>query len=178
MRRACGRMSNRSLDHLEMRRRAEQESRMPLVLRSARREDAQLLFKWVNSPESIAAKLTTHEPIPWEVHESWLTARLGDPGTGLWIAERERKPVGQVRVQEAGGHLEVDIFVAAEERRKGLARRMLAALAAECEMRWHGWPLVARTRHDNIASQRLFSAAGYSLQERKEDHLVYVLRGP
>lgn len=146
-----------------------------MKLRPVRDSDARLMFDWVNSPESLAGKLETRDPIPWETHAKWFAARLADPDTRLWMAESDNRAVGQVRVQRTRTGLEIDVFVAAECRRRGLGRRMLAAAAAECAAHWPGLPLVAKVKLDNVASQRLFAAAGYALGQRKEDHLVYIL---
>lgn len=146
-----------------------------LRLRGAGAADARLLFDWVNRPESLATKLKTTGPIAWEVHQAWLAERLADPGSGLWIAELAGAPVGQARVERRGEALEVDIFVVPAARGRSLGRRILALLREECARRWPGLPLVARVRPHNLASVRLFAAAGYREKEVRDDHLVFVL---
>ena len=145
-----------------------------LRLRAAREGDARLLFAWVNRPDSLAAKLATEAAISWETHQSWLAARLADPSSALWIAEQDGRPVGQVRVERRERGLEVDIFVSAEARGRGVARRLLARAARACAERWPGLPLVARVKTGNLASERLFLAAGYALAEQRDDHRVYL----
>jgi RimJ/RimL family protein N-acetyltransferase len=147
---------------------------LALRLRAVHEGDARLLFAWVNRPDSLAAKLETDAAIPWETHQSWLAARLADPGSALWIAEQDGRPVGQVRVERREIGLEVDIFVTAEARGRGLARCMLARAARACADRWPGLPLVARVKTGNLASERLFLAAGYALARQRDDHRVYV----
>jgi len=144
-------------------------------LRVARQADAKLLFDWVNRPDSLAVKFDTQGPIPWETHAAWLAARLVDPDTGLWIIEQQGQPVGQVRFERREAGLEVDIFVTPEARGRGVALRMLAAAARSCAGRWPGLPLVARIKTGNVASERLFAAAGFVLAERRDDHAVYLL---
>jgi RimJ/RimL family protein N-acetyltransferase len=143
-------------------------------LRPASDEDARLLFEWVNRAESLELKLETGAAIPWETHAAWFAARLADPGTGLWIAEHDGAPQGQVRAQLRERGLEIDIYVTPEARRQGRGREMLAFAAEACAARWPGTPLVARIKTENLASQRLFAAAGYALAERQDDHLVYL----
>lgn len=145
-------------------------------LRPAGQGDARLLFEWVNRPESLEWKLETGAPIPWETHAAWFAARLDDPDSELWIAENEGRPLGQVRAQLGERGLEIDIYVTPEARRRGRARDMLAFAARECGRRWPGVSLVALIMTGNLASQQLFAAAGYALAERRDDHLVYLLK--
>lgn len=147
-----------------------------LRLRPAMPDDAELLFAWVNSPDSLAGKLSTGGPIPWETHQDWLQRKLKDPDCAIWIGEYADEPAGQVRVERRDGMLEVDVFVDRDKRGGGLGRTLLAALAAQCRERFPGDDLLARVKPDNIASQKLFRAAGYELSEERADHLVFTWR--
>lgn len=144
-----------------------------VALRAASPADADLLLSWVNSPESLAGKLKTRAPIAAEEHGAWFGTRLADPDCRLWIAEADGKPVGQARLEWRGGRSEIDIFIAPEFRRRGVAaavlRLALRSLAAERP----GTVAVARIRHDNPGSQALFRALGFRLAERHDDHSVF-----
>lgn len=144
----------------------------PVTLRPAAAADCDLLFGWVNRPDSLAASLKTSAPVPRATHEAWLAARLADRETGLWIAERAGAPVGQVRLQKKGHALEVSIFVEPGARGAGTATRMLDLARAEAAMRWPGLGLVARIKPDNAASRRLFVRAGYGRMVVERDHIV------
>ena len=144
----------------------------PVTLRPAAAADCDLLFGWLNRPDSLAASLKTSAPVPRATHEAWLAARLADRETGLWIAERAGAPVGQVRLQKKGHALEVSIFVEPGARGAGTATRMLDLARAEAAMRWPGLGLVARIKPDNAASRRLFVRAGYGRMVVERDHIV------
>ncbi len=144
----------------------------PVTLRPAAAADCDLLFDWVNRPDSLAASLKTSAPVPRATHEAWLAARLADPESGLWIAEREGAPVGQVRLQRKDAALEVSIYVAATARGAGTATRMLDLARAQAGKRWPGLVLVARIKSDNAASRRLFTRAGYGRMVVERDHIV------
>jgi RimJ/RimL family protein N-acetyltransferase len=147
-------------------------------LREATAADAELLFDWVNRPDSVSEKLCTNHPIPWATHLEWLATRLEDKRAAIWIAEQRGRAIGQARVQNAGVGLEVDIYVLAEGRRRGLGRRILGAVATKCAARWPGTPLIAKVKRDNHASQRLFAVAGYTPEEQNTDHVMFVLSPP
>ena len=144
----------------------------PVSLRPARAVDSGLLFDWVIRPDSLAGSLETAAPVLRAEHEAWFAARLTDADTSIWIAEREREPVGQVRLQRRGATLEVSIYVDGRARGTGTATRMLDLARAEAAKRWPGIGLVARIKPDNAASRRLFTRAGYGRMVVERDHVV------
>jgi L-amino acid N-acyltransferase YncA len=131
------------------------------ALRPATAADVDLLFDWVNRPDSLAAKLQTDAPVARDTHDDWFARRLADTDTAIWIAEQEGRPVGQVRLQLRTNALEVDIYVIPAARRAGTARKMLCAAAKASRQRWPDIPLRALVRHENAASLRLFQSAGF-----------------
>jgi len=144
----------------------------PVALRPATAVDSGLLFDWVNRPDSLAVSLKTGGPVGRDNHEAWFAARLADPDTGIWIAERDDVPVGQVRLQRRGVALEVSIYVDGAARGEGAAARMLDLARAEAGKRWPGVPLLARVKPDNAASRRLFTRAGYGRMVVARDHII------
>jgi len=144
----------------------------PVTLRPVSAADCGLLFDWVSRLDSLANSLRTSAPVTRAEHEAWFAARLADADTSIWIAERERKPVGQVRLQRRGATLEVSIYVDGAARGAGTATRMLDLARAEASKRWPGLGLVARIKPDNAASRRLFTRAGYGRMVVERDHIV------
>ncbi len=128
-----------------------------LRLRPATIEDARMLHKWVNEPDSLAQKNTTQEPVPWNVHNLWLEARVDDPGCTIEIVELEGDPAGQVRLElKTGGH-HVDIYIVPEQRGRGIAHVALQDVLSRVSDR----PLIAEVRRNNAASLRLFLGLGF-----------------
>jgi UDP-2,4-diacetamido-2,4,6-trideoxy-beta-L-altropyranose hydrolase len=143
-----------------------------IILREATMEDARQLFDWTNSADSLAASLETSTPIPWEEHLAWLSERLEDPGSIIWIAQLEDIPVGNVRLVNKTQGLEVAIYVALGQRKSGHALTMLKKARTEAPAQGLNGPLIARILSDNHASIRLFERAGYQHLETHDDHLV------
>jgi len=144
-----------------------------LALRPAATHDCDRLLDWANRPESLAGKLKTVDPIPRDTHEAWFAARLQSPDCRIWIAERDGRPVGQVRVErDAAGDAHVDVFVAPEGRGTGVAYAMLDEMVRAVAGIWPGVRLVARIRTDNAASRRLFAKAGYTAEATHADYVV------
>lgn len=142
------------------------------TLRPATTEDLHLLRRWRNDPAVVTASLSGRE-VTREEHRAWYLARLERPEPALWVATTEAGlPVGHLRLDaQANGDREVTISVAASRRGKGWGRALLAAAAA-----LPGGTLVAQVRGDNLASLRLFEAAGYR-REGEEDAVVRLRLG-
>ena len=95
--------------------------RAQVRLRPATDRDSGLLLELRNDPEAVRFSVSGRGVNPAE-HGDWLSARLADPSTHLWIAEEGRKPVGQVRVDVEDGTGTVSIGIAPSRRGRGLGR--------------------------------------------------------
>ena len=143
-------------------------------LRPATMADADLLLSWVNMPESLAASLKSNQPIARADHLAWLESVLADDGALIRIAEIENNPVGQVRLQQGEDGFEISIFVLNEARKKGVALDMVGYAIRELRNSCPGCRIIARVRHSNAPSRRLFECAGFFVEQILKDHFVYV----
>jgi pseudaminic acid synthase len=131
-----------------------------VTLRPALQADAALLRAWRNDPQTRAMSIHEGEVGAAE-HEAWLARSLASSERWLFIAERDGRPVGTVRLDADGpASVEVSLTVAPAERGNGYALALLRA--AEDEARRLGAVrITAVLRPDNVASRRAFEAAGY-----------------
>jgi RimJ/RimL family protein N-acetyltransferase len=143
-------------------------------LRPATAGDAGLLFDWLNAPDSIAASLDTRVPVAWDSHCRWLAERLADPAAQVWIVEVDGRTAGQVRLQDKGDGPEVALYVVGWVRGRGIAQAALADALAAGSHAWPGARAIARVRHDNPASRRLFERCGFTVFRTAADHDVLV----
>lgn len=145
---------------------------MSIALRKIRKDDADLLFAWVNRPDSLAGKLRTQRPIARAEHDAWFRERLADPDCRLWIVMVDDEPVGQLRFSRGGDGWEVDIYIEPTLRRQGLARVALAAGTAALRRERPGVRILARVKHGNDASRHLFERSGFRLVANAHDHVL------
>lgn len=133
---------------------------MGLDLRAASKDDAALLYSWVNDPEVRSASFST-APVPWVEHVSWLDRQRSDPDSALSIASDDHGPIGQFRAERRGREATVGVSIGASRR----GERWAAAVIDRCSQellarRWadvlHAW-----IRPANTASTRSFVRAGY-----------------
>jgi RimJ/RimL family protein N-acetyltransferase len=152
-------------------------SRSPLKseqvrIRPATSADSAEVLRWRNDQQAREQSRTT-EIITQDVHDAWFESVIEDPDRYLFIAELEGGvPFGQVRFDLlAGGSdvFEVSISIATEFRGQDLAIPTL--LQAEGQFRLDHSPrqLRAFVRLGNTISQRIFAAAGYSIDSTVND---------
>jgi len=139
------------------------------IVRSASRDDAELLWEWrrhVDAHSSRSGRTVTRAE-----HESWLASSLGRRDRVLLLVSDAVGDVGTVRWDElAPGDWEVSITVAPSRRGQGLARGLLGAGEAELTRGREVTAYLAVVHEDNEPSRRLFDAAGYLPdQPRDED---------
>jgi RimJ/RimL family protein N-acetyltransferase len=145
-------------------------------LRPADIADAAQLLAWRNDPATREASFTSDE-VTLPEHERWLTGRLDDPSSRLWIAVAGEKQVGQVRLDlRSGGQAEISISVAPEYRARGYAVEMLAAANREASREGLAEEIVARVRPGNRASRALFARAGYRTISESPTEIVLSVR--
>lgn len=131
-----------------------------LRLRPADAGDADRLLLWRNDAESVRFSESGRAVAP-EEHLRWFAARLEDPSSRIWIAERDAIPLGSVRIDVAAAVGAVSIAVAPQARGEGLGGRMLRLLRREIDDDFQVVALTALVREDNVASLRLFERAGF-----------------
>ncbi len=126
-------------------------------LRPATAEDARLLFDWRNEPLTRAMSVST-EPVTWEAHLQWLSARLARPEPGLYICEDDGSARGMVRIDDDQISYSIDLNF----RGKGAATRMLMLA------RHHFGPKRARIKRSNEASAKAAIKAGHTVEYIKD----------
>ena len=151
------------------------DSAHDLYLRRIRSSDIDLMFYWVNSPDSLRHKKKTQAPVKWSAHQQWFNDRLSDSDTRIWVIEKNHKPIGQVRVQLENGVLSIDIFIDPSQRCKGYGYKAIKMLIKQCHMIWPGVSVLAEVRNENYPSLSFFIRLGFQISADDEhvSQLVY-----
>ncbi|WP_181850001.1 GNAT family N-acetyltransferase [Thalassospira xiamenensis] len=146
---------------------------MTISVRQAAECDAELLFKWVNSPDSLAGKLLTSEPIKWSNHSRWFEKRLDSAKAHIWIIEESGTSIGQVRFEFSDGAYLVDIFLIPEARKKGNAAKAFQKCIASLQVILKSTAVLqADVKFSNSASINLFKSLGFSQEIKSEDFIT------
>ncbi len=166
------------------------EGKPKIELRKAEMKDKELLFAWKNDKETMKNSLSGRG-VTKEEHETWLENTLKNPNRLLYIAEMEKVPIGQLRLDisfmsETGDEKETDFSTETEKkvkcaeisyglgeefRHKGYGRLLLMQAEALAK-RFNIALLTAEVMSFNQASRKLFKKLGFA-EEKKEDIYVY-----
>ncbi|MDB5943189.1 MAG: GCN5-like N-acetyltransferase [Ramlibacter sp.] len=128
-----------------------------MILRAATMDDADALLAWRNDP---ATRALSHDKANVErhAHLEWLARSLANPHRRLLIAERDGVPVGTVRADFINGVHELSWTVAPQARGQGVAKEMVAMLAAQIQ-----GTIRAQVLRGNDASVQVALHAGMKL---------------
>jgi pseudaminic acid synthase len=137
-----------------------------MIVRRATNDDALDVLAWRNDPTTRAMSRDT-AIIEEAEHAAWFERALGDPRRLLLIGEEGGDKVGMVRI-DRGETSEISININPRLRGRGRG----AALLAKALARFDG-PLLARVKHGNVASKRLFGKAGFTLVGEHDGMLCY-----
>jgi UDP-2,4-diacetamido-2,4,6-trideoxy-beta-L-altropyranose hydrolase len=132
-----------------------------IVLRRARPDDRELLFRWANDPATRAASFSSAS-IGWEEHVRWLEAKLADPGCALFVATTGGgEPLGTVRFEGEATSAVISTTIDAAWRSRGYGA---ALIRAACRAYFASLPaddVHAYVKADNEGSRLAFLAAGF-----------------
>jgi RimJ/RimL family protein N-acetyltransferase len=113
------------------------------------------------------------QPVPFEEHAAWLTVRLDDAKTRIFVVEAGGRPCGNVRFQcELTGTAAVSIAMARHVRGLGYGATALELACQEVFKQQFCDRIEAKVKRENFASQRIFEKSGF--QRVGEDGLYYV----
>jgi RimJ/RimL family protein N-acetyltransferase len=144
-----------------------------LIVRSAKPDDARLLWIWRNDPVTRFMFRTTRE-IPWQEHALWFEQALNGDERHILIGEEEGIPVGTVNIRRRGRDLgEVSISVAPEFRGRGFGKALLRAACSYASEKLRIRCLEAKIKQSNDHSIALFTGARFTYQGAQEGLLAY-----
>lgn len=130
-------------------------------LRSAERQDADLLFQWVNE-ELVRKNSFSTEDISYDEHIRWYEGILARNDIKEYIYVIDDVPVGRVRITVTGEEAEISYSICVEKRCMGYGKEMLILLQKAVTK---DFPqirrLVAKVKLENIASQKTLADVGY-----------------
>jgi UDP-2,4-diacetamido-2,4,6-trideoxy-beta-L-altropyranose hydrolase len=130
-----------------------------IVLRRAIITDIKQVYEWQCMPETRKFALTPEMPT-WEGHKSWMERKLQSTKDYFYIVETLNKQdsIGVLRLDEtADGHYIISIFIDPAQFGQGFAKKVLTYV----DQIHPDIMIQAIVLEENIASQRLFSAANY-----------------
>lgn len=136
-----------------------------MLIRKAKAEDIDLLFKWVNDLSNRINRVQSKHVISYEEHQKWYDEKLKD-GTLIFIGEVEDIPIGNVRAEEKK-NIEISVFIDYDFRQKGYASALIKYATEIAQEVWPHKDIVANILEDNLASIKLFTKNGFKLYKKQ-----------
>ena len=135
---------------------------MRLRARPAKEDDLTLILNWINDP-LVRSMSFNQAPIALETYKEEFKKTLSQQNTHLLIIEQYEDsgnwvPIAQVQVNKDG---EITMSLACEFRGLQLAKSVLKTGIAYVRRDFSIKKLVARIKHNNIASIKAFEGAGF-----------------
>jgi RimJ/RimL family protein N-acetyltransferase len=144
-----------------------------LTLRKGTAEDDRRLWLWRNEHRA-RTMFGDQQTVPWERHVAWLTARLADANTRLFIVEADGRPCGNVRFDaELTGTATVSIAMTRHARGFGYGAAALTLACQEVFNQRFCDRIEAKVKRENFASQRIFAKSGFLPAGEDAQYCVY-----
>lgn len=136
-----------------------------LTHRKATLADGRLYWHWANDPE-VRRSAFNSEPISWEKHQEWFTARESDSNSILLIFESQYGPVGQIRLDGGAAQMKISYSVARQYRGKGIGKKiMLEVILASPPFATR---FLAEVKKENLTSVNIFEKLGFQISDLVE----------
>ena len=133
-------------------------------VRDATPADSANILSWRNEPDVRLVSIDSRA-IDQATHDAWFASVMADPDRMLLIGERGQRQVGVVRFDVREDEARVSIFLAPGLAGTGMGSDLLAAgEEGLAERRRNVKVVLADVKGGNLASRRLFEAAGYELR--------------
>jgi UDP-2,4-diacetamido-2,4,6-trideoxy-beta-L-altropyranose hydrolase len=149
-----------------------------IVLRRVSESDCEMLWKWVIDPE-VRASSFIPDPIPFEKHRQWFSAKLRDSKFIQFIAmDIQGTPIGQVRFDINNDEAEIDISIAINQRGKGYGSKLIRKGVQEFQKMSMINIIHAFIKPENEPSLNSFRGAGFinlGLEMVKEHLAVHLI---
>ena len=136
-----------------------------VAVRPAEPKDCDLLFAWVNRPDSLINKLETSETISYTSHQAWFASRLARPSCTIFIIIVNCHSAGQIRFEDKGEGLEIDVYVLPRYRGLNVATIGLRQAIQSLRQLRVQTVLIARVAKNNHQSLRFFEKMGFQRSE-------------
>lgn len=148
---------------------------MTLKLRNAQKRDCKFLWLLRNHPDSRKFQFNKEE-IPYQEHLKWFNNSLGNKNRKIYIAENNKKRVGQIRFDREITFAIVNVEVNPMEKGKGYGSQIISEGSKRYFEEEKVDIIMAEILEENVASVKVFERAGYRFNQRKGKVLEYLIQ--
>lgn len=135
-----------------------------LRFREVTEGDQELLLEWANEKETRRQSFQMHR-ITIEEHNQWFQRVIRDSNIRILILCFGETPAGNIRFSIDGGCAELSYSVDCRYRGQGFGKELIKMAVAYADEHLKVSSLQAKTKRDNLASQRILISNGFQLVE-------------
>ncbi|WP_348636611.1 GNAT family N-acetyltransferase [Mariniflexile litorale] len=130
-------------------------------LRDINIKDMQLIFDWANDDE-VRQNAINKNKIIWEEHKEWISKKILNPNSQIFILQDEEKTIGQIRFDKTKAHFEIDYSIDKRYRGLGYGHKILCLGIQKLNQKVRNvLPIKALVQENNIASKKIFKNAKF-----------------
>jgi spore coat polysaccharide biosynthesis predicted glycosyltransferase SpsG/ribosomal protein S18 acetylase RimI-like enzyme len=130
-------------------------------LRPVKPEDSRALWTIANDPMTRAMSFSS-APIAWADHQRWFESKRRDWHCAFFVgSDSDDRVIGQVRYDFQGSEAVLSISIHPAHRGRGYGLDLLEESCDRVMQERNVTKLVAYTKPDNLASQKMFRQAGF-----------------
>ncbi len=140
-----------------------------IKIRKLELEDSDLIYQWRND-DLIVSLSSLQKKVSIKEHEAWIKSSLENLNRVIYIVERDKIPIGQIRFDKDIGAEQlcyISIYLISGFKSKGYGKQALQLAFYEIFNVWHDITIQAKVRQDNKASIHFFLNVGF--QKVNED---------
>ena len=146
---------------------------MEYKLRPVKASDVDILYNWVNDID-VRRNSFSQKKISYEEHCKWFCEKINDSSTELYILENGETNIGLIRLEFNDDKILISYSIMREERGKGYGEKiiLMAENLLKKEHSSQKYIMLAKVKHGNIASRRVFAKLGFAEAE-ENGYLIY-----
>ncbi len=127
-----------------------------LSLRNAKIGDLEILYNWVNE-KSVRENSLNSNPIDFLDHVSWFSRKIEDINCRIYILEKNKISLGQIRIDFINGYWEIDYSISKDQRGLGYGKKIIELLISKSKNK----NLKAIVKKENNISSSIFISLGF-----------------
>jgi RimJ/RimL family protein N-acetyltransferase len=140
-----------------------------IYLRTATKEDVDILYNWAND-KAVRQNSFNTAPIPYENHVKWFNNILSDDTVLQYImCDEADTPLGQIRLNLLRDKALISYSISPNHRGKGLGYKLLLLIIDKAK---NACPdiktLVGQVKYENISSIKVFEKCGFERVDEPE----------
>ena len=145
--------------------------KIPIGFRKADYNDWFDFYTWRVDPETMKASFN-QEYVHVDTHKKWLKRTIKDENVRLFIAEKNSKKLGTVRIDISCNNYEVSWTVNPEYRGRGIGTKMVNSMIDNLSLCTEK-PITAKIKRDNTQSMFIAQSSGMELDKLINDIAHY-----